>query len=161
MTDKLWSCHGGTVSTSTILAVAVIALSLTVLFESANGARYLWENLWHGPDSQGAAVAGVKISIVNEGYRAYKVDDDRCQTGTISQRSACRPLQRKLRSQAGFKSVKSTENDCCRRSSDSSVNSARREVFQKVEVVAAGESVIPPPANLARTIDSNQSRMLP
>jgi len=142
-------------SGSAKLAVAV-ALSLTMFVEGLAAQGIFGRISGTVTDSQGGAVAGAKISIVNEDTKlaratttdanGYYVASD-LPVGSYSVTAE----------QAGFKSVKSTGNDL--------VAGARLtvaltlpvgDVFQKVEVVAVAESVNTTSGELARTIDSNE-----
>ena len=143
-------------SRSAILAVAVIALSLTVFVEGLTAQGIVGRISGTVTDSQGAAVAGAKISIVNEDTELTRSTTTDANGYYVASDLPVGPYSVSAE-QAGFKSVKSTGNDL--------VAGARLtvaltlpvgEVFQKVEVVAAGESVNTTSGELARTIDSNQ-----
>ena len=143
-------------SGSAILAVVVMALSMTMFVDVLAAQGIFGRISGTVTDSQGGAVAGAKISIVNEDTKltratttdanGFYVASD-LPVGSYSVTAA----------QPGFKSVKSTGNDL--------VAGARMtvaltlpvgDVFQKVEVVAVAESVNTTSGELARTIDSNQ-----
>jgi len=89
----------------------VMALSVDRVCRRARGARYFWaESLARSTDSQGAAVAGAKISIANE-----DTELTRSTTTDANGYYVASDLPVGLYSvsaeQAGFKLVKSTGND--------------------------------------------------
>src|SRR6266436_5357373 len=107
-------------------------------------------------DAQGGAVAGVKITIVNEETKlerqattdsnGYYVASD-LPVGVYSV----------IAEQSGFKTLKKTGNDLvagARMSVDLSL--AVGEVSQRVEVAATAETINTTSGELARVIDSNQ-----
>jgi len=109
-------------------------------------------------DSQGGAVAGVKITIVNEETKLER------QTTTDSNGyyvASDLPVgvYSVIAEQSGFKTLKKTGNDLvagARMSVDLSL--VVGEVSQKVEVAATVETINTTSGELARVIDSNQVR---
>jgi hypothetical protein len=107
-------------------------------------------------DSQGGAVAGVRISIVNEETKLER------QTATDSNGyyvASDLPVgvYSVIAEQSGFKTLKKTGNDLvagARMTVD--LNLVVGEVSQRVEVAAVAETINTTSGELARVIDSNQ-----
>jgi len=108
-------------------------------------------------DAQGGAVAGVKITIVNEETKLERqatTDSNGYYVAAI-----CRGRIQCDREQSGFKTLKRTGNDLvagARMSVDLSL--AVGEVSQRVEVAATAETINTTSGELARVIDSSQVR---
>jgi len=138
------------------LAVLVIALSLTLFVEVLAAQSIFGRISGTVTDSQGGAVAGAKISIVNEETNlaraattdgnGYYVASD-LPVGSYSVAAE----------QAGFKTVRSAGNDLVAGSRLTvDLTLPVGEVFQKVDVEAVAENVNTTSGELSRTIDSNE-----
>ena len=140
-------------------AAFVIAVLLTTWVVDTAAAQSIFGRITGTvTDSQGGAVAGVKITIVNEETKlerqattdsnGYYVASD-LPVGVYSV----------IAEQSGFKKLKKTGNDLvagARMSVDLSL--VVGEVSQKVEVAATAETINTTSGELARVIDSSQVR---
>jgi hypothetical protein len=155
-TEVVWGVEQffGFVSPKLMLAAAV--LLLIMFAEAAVGQSIFGRISGTVTDTQGGAVAGVKITIVNE--------DTRLERGTTTDANGYYVasdlpvgVYSVIGEQAGFKSVKKTGNDLvagARLTVDLSLQIG--SISQQVEVAAVAESVNTTSGELARTIDSNE-----
>ncbi len=107
-------------------------------------------------DSQGGAVAGVRITIVNEETKLQR-QTTTDSNGYYAANDLPAGLYSVIAEQSGFKTVKKTGNDLvagARMNVDLSL--VVGEVSQKVEVAAVAETINTTSGELARVIDSNQ-----